>query len=299
MMARRFIAALVLTFAGLLFSALAHAAPVTHFKPSKSDANIHAIGRRNLASGPDFYSLQHEQTLGKELARQISHSAAFVNDPAVKQYIDQIGQMIARHSDVRMPVTFYVIDSDEISAFTLPGGYQYVTRGLLLQLNSEAELAGVLAHGIASTALRSATKEATQADIAQMAAIPAPVFVPNGWPQGVGGTNVMLPLSALNLNVKRYYELEADYFGLQYVYVTGYDPESYVNLLERISPKTASPIASPLSSSPPLAEQVALMQKEIADILPKQSSAIVSTPAFAEFQQRLRAWKRANPAQKH
>jgi predicted Zn-dependent protease len=99
------------------------------------------------------------------------------------------------------------------------------------------------------------------------------------------------------LESEREYELAADYFGLQYVYVTDYDPESYISLLERVWSRIASTAPSVFSTSPPLADRVARMQKEIAKILPKRSGAIVSTPAFADFQERLRAWKSANVGQ--
>lgn len=296
-MTRRLALMFALIFVCLFSSAAAYATSSNDFKPSKSDANIRAIGHRKIANGLNFYSVQHERDLGKQLALQINHSAVLVDDPAITRYVDRIGQTIAQHSDVQMPVTFYIIDSDKIIAFTLPGGYQYIDRGLLLQLKSEAELAAVLAHGIAQTALRSATREATRTDIARIAAISTPVFVPFEWPpgappQGIAGTKVTIPLTGLN--ARRYDELAADYFGLQYLYVAGYNPECYVSLLERISPQSASALPSVFSPSPPLDKQVALMQKEIRDILPKQSGAVVSTPAFTDFQQQLLAWKPVN-----
>lgn len=261
------------------------------FKPSKSDANIHKVGHRNIGKGLDFYSLKKEKELGKQLAEQIDRSAKLVDDPEITWYIDRLAQLIARHSDARMTVTFHVIDSGEAGAFTLPGGYQYIDRGLLLQLKSEAELAGVLAYGIANTALRSATKEATKADIAQIAAIPG--SMQGGGPMAhtsgtTEGAKVMIPLTDLKLRLED--KLAADYFGLQYVYVTGYDPECYVSFVQRIRPQVA-PASAVFGTSPPLEERVAAMRKEISSILPKRSDAVVSTPAFAEFEKRLRAWK--------
>jgi beta-barrel assembly-enhancing protease len=187
-----------------------------------------------------------------------------------------------------MPVTFRVIDTDKIAAFTLPGGYQYIDRGLLLQLKSEAELAGVFAYGIANTALRSATKEATKADIARMAMIPIPMQ--NGWPMtSAGGTTGA---------TRREDELAADYFGLQYVYVTGYDPECYVDLVKRIGSQVP-PASAVFSTSPALPERLTAMRKEISSILPKRTDAVVSTPAFTEFQERVRTWKPNKADQRH
>jgi beta-barrel assembly-enhancing protease len=294
MITRRFIIALVLM---LLVGELR--ASGNEFKPSKSDANIHKIGHRHIDKGTDFYSLKKEKVLGKQLAQQVDRSANFVDDPQITRYVDQLGQSIARNSDVRMAVTFRVIDSDKINAFTLPGGYQYIDRGLLLQLKSEAELAGVLAYGIAHTALRSATKEATRADIARMAAISTRTFPADGWPRGwpmINGARFMIPLADLNFSQQD--ELAADYFGLEYVYVAGYDPECYVELVKRIEPQVF-PASGAFGTSPPLPERVAAMRKEISRILPKRSDAVVSTPAFTEFQKRVRAWKSGKAGEHH
>ncbi|HUJ32770.1 MAG TPA: M48 family metalloprotease [Candidatus Acidoferrum sp.] len=234
------------------------------------------------------------------LAKQVGKRAKFVGDDTIAVYVDRIGQMVARNSDVRMPVTFRVIDDDSVRAFTLPGGYQYINRGLLLRIKSEAELAGVLAHGIAHTALRSATKEAAQGDIVQMAMIPMmtsadwPGTAPRPAEANVEAAKALY--SYFNLGAKRTQELAADYFGLQYVYVTGYDPEGYLDILERVSTQTRSSAASTdvFSASPPLDQRTEAMRKEIAKILPKRSDAVVSTPEFKEFQEQVRAWK-ANP----
>lgn len=202
---------------------------VPRWKPSKSDADISAIGNRDVGKGLDFCSLEHEKELGNELAKQIERTGRFVNDPMILGYVDRVGQRLARNSDVRMPVTFEVIDTGTVAAFTLPGGYQFISYGLLLKINSEAELAGVLAHGLAHTALRSATKRATKEEITQVSMIPAMIYMPDDWPGTslqMAGMNFMVPLTYIK--EEREQELVADYFGLQYVYVTGYDPDAYL-----------------------------------------------------------------------
>jgi predicted Zn-dependent protease len=178
-----------------------------------------------------FYSLDKEKALGNQLAKQVERSARFVDDLAITDYVDRVGQKLARNSDAGLPVTFSVVDTGSVSSFTLPGGRQYLRRGLLLQLEGEAELAGVLAHGIARTALRAATKEATQGALTQLAGIA--VFTPNGAPVSTGNTPLQAAATFTLLKVEREDELAADYFGLQYVYKTGYDPECFLLLIER------------------------------------------------------------------
>ena len=182
------------------------------------------------------------------------------------------------------------------SSFTLPGGRQYVSRGLLLRLESEGELAGVLAHGIARTALRAATKEATQGQLTQLAGIA--VFAPNGAPVSTGNTPLQAAATFTLLKVEREEELAADYFGLQYVYKTGYDPECFLLLIERGGWPAVSPgktVPKELNSFPPVEDRLKAMRKEISEILPKRSDAVVSTPEFKDFQERVRAWKPGRP----
>jgi predicted Zn-dependent protease len=286
--------ALLLVLVAALGASSLSASPQAQEKRSKSDADINAIGHRDIGKGLDFYSLEHEKELGKGLAKQVDRSSKFVDDPEIVGYVDRVGQNVARNSDVRVPVVFRVVDSETVDAFSLPGGYLYINRGLLVRLESEGELAGVLAHGIAHIALRSATKEATQGEVAQLAMIPAMIFVPYNWsgstPQ-MTGMNFMIPLTFLKK--EREDILSADYFGLQYVYVTGYDPEGYLNLMERVWPQGTSgkDKLNVFSTSPPLADRIQAMRKEIAEILPKRDGAVVSTPEFKNFQEHVRAWK--------
>lgn len=165
------LAILAITVGSCGSGALASSRP--HIKKrSKSDANINAIGHRRIAQGMNLYSLERENQLGKELSNEVQRSSKLLTDPAITEYIDRVAQTAAKNSDARMPITVRVIDSDSMDAFTLPGGYQYVSRGLLLRLAGEGELASVLARGIAHTALRSATTLATRADILQTSTVP-------------------------------------------------------------------------------------------------------------------------------
>lgn len=237
------------------------AAPRPHIKKrSKSDANISAIGHRRIAQGPNRYSLESEKQIGKALSEEVEQSSKRLTDPAIRDYIDRVAQAVAKNSDAVMPITVRVIDSDSVDAFTLPGGYQYVSRGLLLRLDGEGELASVLARGIAHTALRSTTTLATKAE---------------------------------TMLVSSDDELDADYFGAQYLYKTGYDPECFINFVQRIwgSGATGTKVSAGFRSYPPLDERLAALRSEISKILPPRDGATVSTPEFDVFQDRLRALK--------
>jgi predicted Zn-dependent protease len=213
-----------------------------------------------------------------------------LDDPAIVDYVARVAQKVAQNSDAKMPITVRVVDSNESSALTLAGGHQYITRGLLLRLESEGELASVLARGIAHTALRSATMELTRAALLQMASIPIII-------SGQGGTSSNPSDFAISFNLlkTRGDELDADYFGVQYVYKSGYDPDCFARFMQEVwssSPGTRSaPLTATFDPFPPLLERQEALRKESADLLPKRDGAIVSTPEFDGLREHLRASK--------
>ncbi|MGO9561933.1 MAG: M48 family metalloprotease, partial [Candidatus Korobacteraceae bacterium] len=115
---------------------------------SKND--VDAIGNRKVGGRGlgDWYSLESEIRMGKQYSMQVEQSVKLVQDPVVNEYVNRIGQNLVRNSDAQVPFTIKVIDSDEINAFALPGGFFYVNSGLILAADEEAELAGVMAHEI-------------------------------------------------------------------------------------------------------------------------------------------------------
>src|SRR5216683_1941008 len=95
-----------------------------HSRNSKDD--VEAIGNRKVGKGPNFYSLEKEIALGKQLAQEVERSSKLIDDPVVTEYVNRVGQNLVRNSDARVPFTIKVIDSDEVNAFALPGGFFYV-----------------------------------------------------------------------------------------------------------------------------------------------------------------------------
>jgi predicted Zn-dependent protease len=255
-----------------------------------SQNDVNAIGNRDVGKGLDFYSLEHEIALGKQLAQQVDRSAKFIDDPVVVEYVNRVGQNLVRNSDARVPFTIKVIDSDVVNAFALPGGFFYVNSGLILHADEEAELAGVMAHEIAHVCARHGTKQATKGEIAQLAMIPAMIFIPYTW-AGYAiyqGMNFMIPLTFLKFT--RDEERQADFLGLQYMYKAGYDPNAFVSFFEKveaIEKKQPGTIPKVFSDHPPTPDRVESIQKEIATILPARDEYIVSTSEFDSVKARL------------
>jgi len=260
-------------------------------KPGSKD-DVSSIGNRNVGKGLDFYSIEHEIALGKQLSQEVEKTAKFINDPVVVEYVNRVGQNLVRNSDCKVPFTIKVIDSDEVNAFALPGGFFYVNSGLMLRADEESELAGVMGHEIAHVCARHGTKQATKGDIAQIASIPAMIFIPYSW-AGYAlyqGMNFGIPLAFLKFS--RDDEREADYLGLQYMYKAGYDPNSFVAFFEKVEAdekKQPGTIPKVFADHPPTPDRIGMIQNEIATILPARERYIVSTSEFDSVKGRLQA----------
>ena len=224
-----------------------------------SKQDVEAIGNRNVGKGVDWYSIEHEIAEGKQYAQQVEMTSKMVDDPVVLEYVNRTGQNLVNNSDCKVPFTIKVIDSDEVNAFALPGGFFYVNSGLILRAQEESELAGVMAHEIAHVCARHGTKNQTKGDLMQLGMIPLMILLPGGW-AGYGiyeGLQFAIPISFLKFS--RDDEREADYLGLQYMYKAGYDPNAYITFFERIlSDEKRSPgsISKFFSDHPPTGERI-------------------------------------------
>jgi len=261
--------------------------------PGVKNANddVNKIGDRGVGKGINFYSLEREIALGKQLAQEVERSAKLVDDPIVVDYVNKVGQNLVRNSDARVPFTIKVIDSDQINAFALPGGFFYVYSGLILHADEESELAGVMGHEIAHVAARHGTRNATKMELTQIAMIPAMIFIPYTW-AGYAmyeGLQFAIPISYLKFS--RDAERQADFLGLQYMYKAGYDPNSYITFFEKIQAeekRRPGSIPKVFADHPPTAERIKNIQEEIARILPSRPEYIVTTSEFDTVKARLR-----------
>src|SRR5882724_11069604 len=206
--------------------------PTGMFAGDNKKKDPEEIGNRDVGKGVNFYSLEKEIALGKQLAQEIERQAKIIDDPIIAEYVNRVGQNIVRNSDAKVPFTIKVLDSEEVNAFALPGGFFFVNSGLILKADNESELAGVMAHEIAHVAARHGTRQATRGTIINYASIPL-IFM-GGWTgyairQGAG---LAIPLGFLTFS--RGFESEADMLGLEYMYKAGYDPTSFVDFFEKI-----------------------------------------------------------------
>jgi beta-barrel assembly-enhancing protease len=228
--------------------------------------------------------------MGKQLAQEVERQAKVVDDPIIAEYINRVGQNIVRNSDAKVPFTIKVLDTDEVNAFALPGGFFFVNTGLILKAESEAELAGVMAHEIAHVAARHGTRQATKGNIAQIGMIAASIIIPYGWTgyalqQGAG---LAIPLGFLQFT--RSNEREADYLGLQYLYKSGYDPNAFVDFFEKIETlekKKPGSVAKVFSTHPMTDDRIKKSQEEIQTILKPKPEYVVTTSEFNDVRARL------------
>lgn len=254
--------------------------------------DVDAIGNRKMGSKGlgNWYSIESEVRLGKQIAQQVEASVKLVQDPVVTEYINRVGQNLVRNSDAKVPFTIKVIDSEEINAFALPGGFFYVNSGLILAADEEAEIAGVMAHEIAHVAARHAMRQQTRGNLANIATIPL-IFMGGGIGLAArSAAGFALPMSFLSFS--RGFETEADYLGMQYMYKAGYDPQAFISFFEKIQAKEKKKpgtLAKAFATHPQTPDRIEKSQQEIQHILPAREQYIVSTSEFDDVKTRLAA----------
>jgi beta-barrel assembly-enhancing protease len=256
--------------------------------------DIDAIGNRNVgcAKGAgNWYSLEKQIAWGKQISREVESQAKVINDPVIIEYVNRVGQNIVRNSDAQVPFTIKVIDSDDVNAFALPGGFFYVNSGLILAADSEAELAGVMAHEIGHVSACHAARENSRANLMQVMSIPLAVAA-RGW-TGFGvyeGSGLAVPLVFLHFS--REFEAQADYLGVQYMYKAGYDPQEFISFFEKIQAlekKKPGTISKAFATHPQTPDRIERSQEEIRRILPPRPEYEVTTSEFDDVKARLAA----------
>jgi hypothetical protein len=259
-------------------------------KPGSID-DVNAVGNRNIGGRGigNWYSVDYEIKMGKMYATELEKSTKLITDPVVVEYVNRIGQNIVKNSDCKVPFTIKVIDSDEINAMALPGGFFYVNSGLILNADEEAELAGVMAHETAHVCAHHIAQEMTRANYAQIGMIPVMIMV-GGW-TGYGiyeGAQIGIPMVFLKFS--REFESQADYLGIQYMYRAGYDPQAFISFFEKIQAlekRKPGLVAKAFSDHPQTPDRILHSQEEIARILPARDEYTVTTSEFDDVKARL------------
>ena len=246
------------------------------------------IGNRDVGKGVNFYSLEKEIALGKQMAQEVERQAKIIDDPVIAEYVNRLGQNLVRNSDAKVPFTIKVLDTDEVNAFALPGGFFFVNSGLILQTDNEAELAGVMAHEIAHVAARHGTRQATRGEIAQYATLP--LIFAGGW-TGYAiyqAASAAIPLGFLKFS--RGFESEADMLGLQYMYKAGYDPTAFVDFFEKVETlekKKPGTLSKVFSTHPMTGDRIKAAQENIQQNLKLRPEYVLDTSEFENVKTRL------------
>jgi hypothetical protein len=262
-----------------------------HIKKGSED-DVDAIGTRNIGARgiTNWLSTNWEISTGKQYSMEIEKSAHLITDPVVVEYVNRVGQNIVKNSDCKVPFTIKIIDSDEINAMALPGGFFYVNSGLILAADEEAELAGVMAHETAHVCAHHAARGQTKVNFAQIASIPIMILAQGSW-AGYGvyeASQLAIPMGLLEFS--REYEAEADWLGVQYMYRAGYDPQAFIQIFEKLDAlekHKPGTLAKVFADHPQTPDRIAHSEQEIATILPARPDYMVSTSEFDDIKGRL------------
>jgi beta-barrel assembly-enhancing protease len=261
----------------------------------RKHGDVKDIGNRNVSGRvykifPNFVSLEKEIALGNQVAGEFEQTAKMIDDPVVSEYIDRIGQNIVKNSDAKVPFHIKVVDTDEVNAFAFPGGFFYINKGLILAAENESELAGVMAHEISHVTARHATQRMSKGQILQIAAIPAAFF--GGYWAQMGIQNALgLGINLELLGVTRESEREADQLGIQYLWNTGYDPNSFLTFFEKLQAEEKSKpgrLAGWFRTHPSTDDRIVAALEE-QRYLPEKDNYIVDTSEFSRVKARLQS----------
>lgn len=280
-------AAFALTLALTAIAASAQSTPKVQEKLDDKD-NPLLIGKRDLNKGSiNFYSLEKEVALGRQLAMEVDRESKLITDPVMNEFVNRVVQNIVLHSDAKVPFTVKIVDAEDVNAFALPGGFLYVNRGLLEAADNEAEVAGVLSHEIAHVTARHGVEQASKGTLMNYASIPL-IFL-----GGIGGyaiqqaAGLVLPLTFLKFS--RGAEKEADRLGAQYMWAAGYDPQALSSFFEKLKAKDKKKpgtLSKLFSSHPYTGDRITEVQKLVSRF-PERNEYQLSTSEFNDLKARL------------
>jgi predicted Zn-dependent protease len=261
-------------------------------KPLAENEDPRLIGKREINKGIKIFSgggsVEGEVRVGRQLAAEVDRQAKFVDDPLITEFVNRVGQNIVLHSDAKIPFTIKVIDSDEVNAFALPGGFFYVNRGLILAADNEAELAGVMAHEIAHVASRHAMENQRKGQWIEGIATAASIFL-GGIPGMIYQSTAGFGLAAAFFKFSRGAEEEADRLGAQYMWAAGYDPNAMSTMFEKLTAQNKKKpgfFARTFATHPQTADRMEATRTLVARF-PDRDEYVLSTSEFQRVRNRL------------
>lgn len=267
--------------------------PSRRLKKPPAKYDLSRIGNRGIGSGMNFFTLDREREMGKQLSCTAETTMRLVHDSVVYEYVNRIAQNIAVNSDLKVPLVLKIVNDDQVNAFSLPGGYVYVTTGLLNEADNEAQIAGVIGHEVAHIAARHGTRTVSRAtlwaSILRTAAVVSPGGAVAEFPKIVGAD---FTANALFAKMERGAEDEADLLAIEYAYAAGYDPAEYVALFEKVKAlQKSKPLAVTkiFESHPATESRIRKVQRVIQDYLPDRDQYLITSSSFADMQDRMRA----------
>lgn len=260
-------------------------------KPLSTNEDPTMIGKRNINKGiwgKMAGGTESEVKIGRQLAAQVEREAKFVDDPIITEYVNRVGQNIVLHSDAKIPFTIKVIDSDEVNAFALPGGFFFVNKGLILAADNEAELAGVMAHEIAHVAARHAMENQRKMEILDYGIL-AGILLGGGVIGNVlyNAGGLIEGLSFLKFT--RGAEEEADKLGVQYMWAAGYDPNAMATMFEKLEAKNKKKpgTIAKLFATHPAPPDRRTHAISLAARFPERDEYVISSSEFQRVKNRL------------
>ena len=219
-------------------AALLFLTPVGAAIPSPQTPNA-CVDRNNSALKLNSYSPRQERDWGALFAKEAERSSKIVDDAEATNYLNRLAAKLSQNSSAPFPIQVKIVDSDVANELVLPGGFLYVNKGLILQAETEAELAGALAYGLAHTSIRSGTQVMTRGALFESSTI-GHVTGHFLWIDSETLDPLELGAPIELLFVKRRFVLAADCLSLKYLASSGYDSDAIVRFVERVSPKSTS-----------------------------------------------------------
>jgi beta-barrel assembly-enhancing protease len=236
-------------------------------------------------------SLQEEVQMGRQYAAEINQQLPIVQDAAIHRYINELGGRIANVADPRgIQYTFYVVNSDVVNAFAVPGGFIYINRGLIDRAENMSELAGVLGHEVAHVVARHGVDQMVRMQRAELGVALGSILL--GQPSGAAAAGVQVAGGLYFARHSREAEHEADYLAVQYLPQAGIDPSGIVTFFGKLlaeQQRQPSAVEQWFSTHPLTQERVESTRAAIQELPAGQRQGLTTnTQAFQQFQARVR-----------